>query len=264
MPNDHFEYEKAGRKDDINVDGIIEKINSKEVEPTSQHLDFDVNTNGNFAGEIAQISLETPETHKECIDIHTNNNDSHHEESESSNKSNNLQQKVGVVSTELEIGIGKEMGSNCKQATGLSASSNHQHETMLEDNGTSDINKDEKGSSEDFVFNLEDIEESETVVDQTAPQKSNPESPNQYEGIIFRNDDLDKEIEGFHNKKESKISELLKEKLSDAIPRLSGTPDDVVDLETGITKPKEIVTLRKRFDQHTAKNYFHRNKVHVK
>lgn len=56
--------------------------------------------------------------------------------------------------------------------------------------------------------------------------------------------------------------ELLKDKLS-VQPRLSGTPDDIIDLDEGVAKPSEVKKLVEKFLQHTAKKVSHKHKVHL-
>lgn len=139
--------------------------------------------------------------------------------------------------------------------------------------------------SDDYEFNLDDLEESEALKVPFKIKESEETNIGTVQGAsitsdndilnaeahknVFENDDLDKEIEAFNVestevKKDVKISELLKEKLGNIMPRLSGTPDDVIDLECGIAKPKEIVTLMKRFEKHTAKKQVHKSKVQLK
>lgn len=96
----------------------------------------------------------------------------------------------------------------------------------------------------------------------------------------FNYTDLDKEIENFGNPKEiseeenqnklppvpvkSKL-ELLREQLANDKPRLSGGPDEVIDLESGVAKPAEVVQLMERFAKHvSAKKHQSKHKVKLR
>lgn len=131
--------------------------------------------------------------------------------------------------------------------------------------------------SDDYEFNLDDLEESETtrvsstfnqshlrIEENLIIEESNPEINQDMNNFSDHNtvDILKSHV--LDNEKDLTILELLKLKLASKKPKLSGAPDDVIDLETGITKPKEILTLMKRFEKHTAKNHIHKNKVHLK
>nr|CAI5869677.1 unnamed protein product [Callosobruchus analis] len=100
---------------------------------------------------------------------------------------------------------------------------------------------------------------------------------NQYENDVVdqRNLELaqlDKEIENFdphgsinleadsEKKKMSKMK-LLSEKLTNHKPKLSGNPDEVIDLDSAVTRPSEVSKLMQRFIQHTTKKHVHRDKV---
>lgn len=144
------------------------------------------------------------------------------------------------------------------------------------------------GSVDDYEFSIDDLEESESfepkkvaiemteIISESSNKDNDEISTNKNIDELketnenaYKYDDLDKEIEGFENEKEEvkkdlPLSILLRQKLVNIKPRLSGTPDDVIDLESGVTKPREIVTLMKRFEKHTAKNAFHKHKVKLK
>ncbi|KAJ8972250.1 hypothetical protein NQ314_000268 [Rhamnusium bicolor] len=60
-----------------------------------------------------------------------------------------------------------------------------------------------------------------------------------------------------------KLLELIKERLTNIKPKLNGSPDDVIDLETGVTKPNEVTRLMERFAQHTLKKHIHKNKINL-
>lgn len=106
-------------------------------------------------------------------------------------------------------------------------------------------------------------EESEFVLNQQNLLSVNPPIQNK----PFEYNELDKEIEEFKSnqnndiQEEPKLSkiELLKQKLSNIKPRLSGGPNEVIDLETGITVPDEIYRLKERFLQQMAKKHVHKN-----
>ncbi|EFA06121.1 hypothetical protein TcasGA2_TC008964 [Tribolium castaneum] len=74
------------------------------------------------------------------------------------------------------------------------------------------------------------------------------------------NSEVPKEIEEIPKK--ANTLELLRDKLN-VQPRLSGTPDDIIDLEAGVTKPNEVKKLVEKYFQHTAKKVSHKHKVHL-
>ncbi|KAL1512938.1 hypothetical protein ABEB36_002437 [Hypothenemus hampei] len=80
----------------------------------------------------------------------------------------------------------------------------------------------------------------------------------------FTDSELDKEIENYDEpQKEEKqllksALDLLKEKLvNEHVPKLCGSPDDVIDLDTGVTNTKEVVELMERFSKHVASKKHH-------
>ncbi|CAG9813451.1 unnamed protein product, partial [Phaedon cochleariae] len=88
----------------------------------------------------------------------------------------------------------------------------------------------------------------------------------------FDYSELDKEIENFGNTEDIKVVEkpnlskleLIKERLANIKPRLSGDPDHVIDLDTSITRPNQVRELIERFLQHNTKHHHkHRVKVNV-
>lgn len=169
----------------------------------------------------------------------------------------------------------------------------------IENNKQSDLSSENLVDSElnrysdEYDFNLDDLEETETskippvpkivILENIQISEKNQDlevkeissySSEQENSVVFpistfKNDDLDKEIESFDvksndNFNKSRIAEMLKDHLSNLEPKLSGTSDDIIDLESGITKPKEIMSLMKRFEKHTTKTHVHKNKVHLK
>lgn len=129
-------------------------------------------------------------------------------------------------------------------------------------------NKRKEKSSMDYEFNFNDIEEN---------HESNPERENTKNKMnTFEYTDLDKEIENFgsnynqfstesmeHSENPSKF-DLVKESITNIKPKLTGSPDDVIDLETGIVKPNEVTKLMKRFAEHNFKKLVHKDKVELR
>nr|XP_023017060.1 claspin-like isoform X2 [Leptinotarsa decemlineata] len=85
----------------------------------------------------------------------------------------------------------------------------------------------------------------------------------------FEYSDLDREIENFTNIENSVQTgkptlsklELLREKLANIKPRLSGGENEIIDLNTEIARPNEVTKLMQRFVQHTTKINSHKSKV---
>ncbi|VEN59666.1 unnamed protein product [Callosobruchus maculatus] len=116
--------------------------------------------------------------------------------------------------------------------------------------------------------NLSELDVIENSIDQ-AVGLSNQYENNEVDQRDLELAQLDREIENFNpynqeadneNKKISKLK-LLSEKLSNHKPRLSGNPDEVIDLDSGVTRPSEVCKLMQRFIQHTTKKHVHRDKV---
>ncbi|XP_066244848.1 claspin-like [Euwallacea similis] len=100
--------------------------------------------------------------------------------------------------------------------------------------------------SENYEFNLEDDNTKKT---QTCNlQKDVKDSTHT---------DLDKEIENFGEELTTFKSQLKLLKLANDKPTLSGGPDDVIDLNEGVTKSKEVVELMERFAKHAASKKHH-------
>lgn len=60
-----------------------------------------------------------------------------------------------------------------------------------------------------------------------------------------------------------KKADLLKEKLN-CQPRLSGGPDQLIDLDEGIAKPSGVSKLMERYMKHVARNVPHKHEVHLR
>ncbi|CAH0551255.1 unnamed protein product [Brassicogethes aeneus] len=90
--------------------------------------------------------------------------------------------------------------------------------------------------STDFDFNIDDIEDSEMHAEKTSNEK---------------------EVS------KKSIKDILKEKLASITPKLSGAPEEDIDLELGVTKENEVSKLIKRFHQHTSVKHTNKHKVNV-
>lgn len=73
------------------------------------------------------------------------------------------------------------------------------------------------------------------------------------ESEVQQNDDSNK----------SNITDLLKAAIKNLQPKLSGSPDDVIDLDTGIRRPSNAKQLAEKFFRHTAKTKLHKYKVEL-
>lgn len=139
-----------------------------------------------------------------------------------------------------------------------------------EENATLETDKrKEDHSTPDYEFNLDDIEENhESTLEKENLEKSKGK---------FEYTDLDREIETFRchgndqcptksgeqSKNPSKL-ELIKQSMANVKPKLTGSPNDVIDLETGTAKPNEVVKLMKRFMEHNFKKSVHKDKVELR
>lgn len=86
----------------------------------------------------------------------------------------------------------------------------------------------------DYEFNLDGIEDSENYDQSEQTHQSNVEDQLK----------IDEPIKS--------IADLIRDKLTHK-PKLSGGPDDVIDLEHGVIRPSDVRLLADRFFQHTSK-----------
>jgi hypothetical protein len=77
----------------------------------------------------------------------------------------------------------------------------------------------------------------ETINQET--EETVPESSNKRESMDYEFN-LDDELNESEAVKRVKVSELLTDQLLNIQPKLSGTPDDVIDLDEGVAKPKAV------------------------
>ncbi|KAF7279020.1 hypothetical protein GWI33_007661 [Rhynchophorus ferrugineus] len=138
-------------------------------------------------------------------------------------------------------------------------------------------------NSDNYSFNLDDVQSPEKIP-LDAELRGDQDGIKEVSEISsqtlvktsrdFVYNDICKEIESFgennQNREDENKSilktkkELLKEKLANIQPKLSGDPDHVIDLDTGITKPKEVVQLMERFAKHTLiKKHLPKHKVEL-
>lgn len=132
-----------------------------------------------------------------------------------------------------------------------------------EDEYEEDTNDDPSEEIKGWLFTLVDnavdsVEEKfhdMTVEDSQNEEDSPKNKSTEYE---FNLDDLNES--GLSKK--SKISEILKDRLT-IQPKLSGTPDDVIDLEEGVTKPSRVKKLVEKFFRHAIQKVPHKHKVEL-
>jgi hypothetical protein len=101
----------------------------------------------------------------------------------------------------------------------------------------------------------------ETINQET--EETVPESSNKRESMDYEFN-LDDELNESEAVKRVKVSELLTDQLLNIQPKLSGTPDDVIDLDEGVAKPKAVKKLVEKYFQHTARKVSHKHKVELK
>lgn len=159
---------------------------------------------------------------------------------------NSNEQELSTEKTNEEIELNKESTTSLDMTN---FALQHEDNEVVDDQSNDKVNE---NSEESGVL-------SETLYSVNKSSENNSNKPFQY-------NDLDKEIEEFNSnreeeKEESRLSkiELLKQKLGDIQPRLSGGPNDIIDLETGTTIPDEISRLKQRFLEQTAKKHIHKN-----
>lgn len=143
----------------------------------------------------------------------------------------------------------------------------------IEDTSTEEILQkkflEDSGNSMAYDFNLDDMEESEGMV-QPLPQEKLLECDNPVE--VQENDVEDEHFQRILKKYdgepanvvEKKLSflELVKQTYGDTIPHLTGAPGDDIDLnDIGNTNP--ISELKERFIKHAAKKHIAKHKVHL-
>jgi hypothetical protein len=101
----------------------------------------------------------------------------------------------------------------------------------------------------------------ETIIQET--EETVPESSNKRESMDYEFN-LDDELNESEAVKRVKVSELLTDQLLNIQPKLSGTPDDVIDLDEGVAKPKAVKKLVEKYFQHTARKVSHKHKVELR
>ncbi|CAG9860448.1 unnamed protein product [Phyllotreta striolata] len=123
----------------------------------------------------------------------------------------------------------------------------------------SDTSNNINNLSEDYEFNLDDIEDDTMGVtndnQNTAGKLLDPEFMEIHQEI--ENSISDKPIVPKTTK--SKL-EIIKERFLNDRPRLSGSPNHLIDLDT-VIEPNEVTKLMERFALHTAKKAHHKDKV---
>lgn len=110
-------------------------------------------------------------------------------------------------------------------------------------------------STETYQFNLDDIESG--VIENSDTTK---------EPRTFTYTDLDKEIEDFGKPTKKSKLELLREQLANDKPKLTGSPDDIINLDEGSSRPREVEKLMERFAKHvqTHKKHHPQHKVKLR
>lgn len=110
-------------------------------------------------------------------------------------------------------------------------------------------------STETFQFNLDDID-SEVI--------EHSDATNEPSSRTFTHTDLDKEIEEFGKPTLKSKMEILREQLANDKPKLTGSPDDIIDLDEGSSRPREVEKLMERFAKHMQKHKKHQPQHKVK
>lgn len=111
-------------------------------------------------------------------------------------------------------------------------------------------------STEAYQFNLDDIESGVTEYSDTAKEPTSSKT--------FTYTDLDKEIEDFAKPTIKSKLELLREQLANDKPKLTGSPDDIIDLDEGSSRPREVEKLMERFAKHVQTHKKHQLQHKVK
>ncbi|KAJ8925628.1 hypothetical protein NQ315_009472 [Exocentrus adspersus] len=159
---------------------------------------------------------------------------------------------------EIPVQIEQDCQSVCVQNTEENNSSSQLLETDKE-----------QQQSMDYEFNLDGLEEnSESVIEKESAQRNSSR---------YELSDLDKEIQSFglddnarlpidglsHQSKNLSKLDLVKEHIANIQPRLSGGPDEVIDLESGIAKPNEVTKLQERFLEHNFRKPTHKDRIQL-
>ena len=99
---------------------------------------------------------------------------------------------------------------------------------------------------------MDEVEKTEEVVEM---ETSKTEESLEYD---FNLDDSENDA-----LKKSSVTDLIKDKLT-LQPKLSGSPDDIIDFDEGVTKVSAVKKLVDKFFQHACKKVPHKHKVELK
>lgn len=182
---------------------------------------------------------------------------------------NNFEEKTDSNADEIQL-----QASTVIHTKELDPITSESYDFHLEDESTEKIDASGDSIETENISTEAQLEKADGV-----PRKQTSEEEKSKQSQ-FNYTDLDKEIENFGNPKEiseeenqnklppapvkSKL-ELLREQLANDKPRLSGGPDEVIDLESGVAKPAEVVQLMERFAKHvSAKKHHSKHKVKLR
>ncbi|XP_060536035.1 claspin [Cylas formicarius] len=148
-------------------------------------------------------------------------------------------------------------------------------QSSLEFNGFEHTTNDGEPNSLTYNFNLDDLQQHTESISNcdslTESDKRDDLEIRTGDKFVFTH--LNNKTENFHKHEnsnelcnlvpKSKL-ELLNEKVQNIKPKLSGQPDELIDLNLNGSKPSEVVQLMQRFAKHvSSKKENHKHKVHL-
>lgn len=105
----------------------------------------------------------------------------------------------------------------------------------------------------------------ENELSESEPMVCKPvvEQTEESDEVLPTNDSQESEVQQNNGLNKSNITDLLEASIKNLQPKLFGNLDDVIDLDTGITRPSNAKQLAEKFFRHTAKTKLHKYKVEL-
>ncbi|XP_018573516.1 claspin-like [Anoplophora glabripennis] len=266
------EVESSNQEDNKEVNEVTEHsaalpVENKDEEPQLQLAVSENTSNAVENATVVSNVFENRVTEEGQMDVSANNANFKDCDILDNMTIDNSSDVVDQNNTDLtvidnpnkEVSIHKDLGSGDKPVEDLEIN-NAPSETLRTDEG-------KEQCSMDYEFSLDGLDQNSETIHET-------ENPAEKRST-FEYTDLVREIENFGSddnqlstapieqpKNLSKL-ELIKESLVNINPKLTGSPNDVIDLETGVAKPNEVTKLMKRFVEHNFKKAVPKNNVEL-
>ncbi|XP_050294813.1 claspin-like isoform X2 [Anthonomus grandis grandis] len=251
------ESESDAEEDDQEYKPPSKDVNSEaenkveDIDPVSASIENDEISSTDEKNDNKQItSTESPSIIRETESLNM----------VQENRSLEVQGQQSDSSTQEQLISGSnEMPMEVEESSKISMQEN----IPFNDITTESHDKQTCQQSESYEFQLDDEEIESPMETPENISKSIVENESLVTCQEFNYSDLDKEIEAYRETEprerpsiKSKL-ELLKEQLANDKPKLSGCPDEIIDLDSGVTKPREVVQLMERFAKHVATKKHH-------